>query len=70
MNKRQREKLKQDKAITYQEAWNKIAEYMGIYPALSYHVSPWSNEEENKYTLRCFNNGEEVELFVANKGRK
>ena len=69
MNKRQKEKVKQDKAITYQEAWNKIAEYMETYPVLSYHISPWSNEDENKYTLHCFSNGEDVELFVANKGR-
>ena len=67
MNKRQRVKIKQDKVDTYQEAWNKISEYMKIYPQLSYHISPWSDEDENKYTLQCFNNGKQVELFISDK---
>lgn len=76
MNRKQKAQIKQAREISYQEAWNKIAEYMNAYHELSFMVTPWSTvnasdiNSENKYSLRTLENGEYVVHFVADKERR
>lgn len=49
-------KVKARKEITYQEAWNKISEYMNKSEFLSFIVSPWNENDDNRYTLEFYNN--------------
>lgn len=70
MNKRQIKKNKEDKKdkeITYQEAWNKISEFMMISSSFTYFVSPWTKNDKHKYSLQILENGKETDLLIANK---
>ena len=71
MNKKGREKikkLKQKKEITYQEAWNKISEYMNKNEDFSFGVNPWNKKGENRYTLQTIKDMEYTEHFIAEQG--
>ena len=77
MNKRQREKNKQIVAavreITYQEAWNKIAEYMNSKNRIGFCIHPWTTDSvldggsENKFCLVTIEDGKYVNHFEADK---
>lgn len=53
--------------ITYQEAWNKIAEFMNESKELSFFINPWYENGEiigvRKYTLEAAHKA----CFVADK---
>jgi len=75
MNKKQREKikkLKQKKEITYQEAWNKVCEYMNKSGILTFFIQPWNNGGNPRYSLQTINhaNGGYTEHFVSDKERR
>lgn len=68
MNKRLRKK----KEITYQEAWNKISEFMNNSKQLSFFIEPWteittSPTHKNKYNLQSLVDGEFIKYFIADK---
>lgn len=73
MNKRLRKKLQTKtevvREITYQEAWNKISEFMNSYHEFTFMISPWpQNHMKNKYTLRTIENSKYIDHFIANEG--
>ena len=47
--------LEIEEAQEYQKAWNKIAEYMNKSGILSFHVSPWDANDNDKYSLITVN---------------
>lgn len=50
MDKRQRAKIKEGKNITYQEAWNKISEYMKKDGDCNFFVDNYSTDPSTLYT--------------------
>ena len=55
--------------ITYQEAWNKICEYMNKDEHLTFTIGPWDKHDIPRYTLKTINQDadEYIEHFVADK---
>lgn len=47
--------MNQEELKEYQEAWNKIAEYMKKTGILSFCISPWDADGNRRYSLQSVN---------------
>jgi DNA-binding LacI/PurR family transcriptional regulator len=63
----------QVKEITYQEAWNKVAEFMNKSGQVGFVVRPWTTDSilskdcKDVFCLATIVDGEYVNYFVADK---
>ena len=69
MNRKGRNQVKAAKSITYQEAWNKVCEYMNGQPNLSFFVDCWDKSGNEKYCLNRIDNNKEYEILFQGDRR-